>query len=106
MRIPLHRSGGDRTPIAWWEYIFTPFAFIGFIVFGIIGAFFFIPYYWLYPERHAQQIDLDGSSDERDQLEAFRFYRGRVSLLRRILEKARIVPYDIGPHDYFNRDVN
>ncbi len=104
MRIPLYRSGGDRTPIVWWEYLFTPFVLIVFIVFAIIGAFFFIPYYWLYPERHAQQIDLDGTSDERHKLEAFRIYRRRVSLWRRILEKARIVAYDSGRHDYFIRD--
>ncbi|MGA2498163.1 MAG: hypothetical protein ABSH20_10500 [Tepidisphaeraceae bacterium] len=43
MRIPLTRSAGDETPIAWWEYLFAPIIMPLFLLFLLFAAVVSIP---------------------------------------------------------------
>jgi hypothetical protein len=97
MRAPFVRFGTDYSPTAWWEWFFAPIVWPLFIVLLFVAAGLSIPYFWLYPERHAHQFDFEGSPEEQRQLREYRNHRRRISIWRRLLEKARVVPFDAGP---------
>jgi hypothetical protein len=48
MRIPLVRSGGDDTPIAWWEWLFAPVLMPVFFLFLLVAAVVSVPLEFLY----------------------------------------------------------
>ncbi|NCC52458.1 MAG: hypothetical protein EOM20_14740 [Spartobacteria bacterium] len=67
---------------------------------------FFNVYFWLYPERHKNVVDLEGSEEEKAELEAVREYRKSVGVRARLAEKLGWRPYDLpeelrhsGDHD-------
>ena len=80
MRIPLVRSGGDNTPIAWWEHLFTP-AIVLFL-FGL--AVWSIPYFWLFPERHATEWDFDETPEHERSLRRWRDAYARLTIAGRV----------------------
>ena len=43
-----------------------------------------IPYFWLYPERHAQQADLEGTESENARLRRWRAAYQKVSFIARV----------------------
>jgi hypothetical protein len=80
MRIPLVRSGGDNTPIASWEYLFLPAIML--FLFGL--AVWSIPYFWLYPERHAHVWDFDENQAHERSLKRWRDAYGRLTVAGRV----------------------
>lgn len=89
MRIPLYRASGDTTPIAWWEWPFFPaavvlFAVCGVVVIALLGALALlsIPYFALYPDRHACDYDF-GTEQQQEVMRRYRRFTSRVSLPRR-----------------------
>lgn len=79
MRIPLVRSWGDETPIAWWEWLFTPIA---------VAAFYLIPiavilYLVVYPERQAHEWDA-GTERQQEFMNRFRRRAARLPLWKRL----------------------
>jgi hypothetical protein len=51
MRIPLVRSGGDETPIAWWEWLFAPIMMPLFFIFLLVMAIVSVPVEFVYRLR-------------------------------------------------------
>ena len=97
MRVPYFRRFDDDIPFTWIEWILMPlYVPIFFLVFGML-ALLSIPYFWLYPERHANRIDFEGSPEEQERFRAYREYRSRISLGRRVLERLHLVDFDAGP---------
>jgi hypothetical protein len=84
MRIPLVRSGADRTPIAAWEYLFTPVLLVVLFVVGFPLAAASVPYFWLYPDRHCHQWEHDGNPSHARLLGRWRAMYRRLSLAGRI----------------------
>jgi hypothetical protein len=98
LRFPLVRSGDDfDRPIEWWEWLFYPIIVPLFILFLIVIGVLLIPFYWLYPERHMADVDIDATDKEKRELKRFRMYRARVSCFRRLLERFGIVEFDAPP---------
>jgi hypothetical protein len=83
MRLPLCRFNGDQTPVAWWEWIFAPIVMLFLIPLLLLGAILSIPYYTLYPERHAHEYDL-GTGRQRELMRRYRSRAARVTLPQRI----------------------
>ena len=71
MRIPLLRSGGDETPVAWWELccapLVVPIFFIALAGIAIVS----LPIALLYPERTMTSLDF-GTPDEQKQVAEWR----------------------------------
>lgn len=89
MRIPLVRFGSDDRPIAWWEWLFVPVVTpVGLTVLGIL-ALLSIPYFTLYPDRHATDYDF-GTPRQRAVMGRYRRLTARVSLRRRL---GRVLAY-------------
>ncbi len=82
MRIPLIRSGHDTTPIAWWGWFFAPLVWTILITLLFVLAGVSIPYFMLYPERHAHELDF-GTERQREVMRRYRRFTARVSLWRR-----------------------
>src|SRR4051794_13118809 len=82
MRIPLVRSGGDETPIAWWEWLFTPVVVMLVFVVGGALAIVSIPYFWLYPDRHMHQWNGDPAHTR--SLENWRSSYARLTFFGRV----------------------
>lgn len=95
MRIPLVRLKGDQRPIRRWEWLFAP---LYYPIILLILIFVILPYLWLYPERHAHVIDVEGTDEEKRKLSAFREHRRRVGIGRRLLERCHIVPFNSPPN--------
>jgi hypothetical protein len=57
MRIPLYRSGGDETPIAWWEWLFVPIMTPLGIVFLLVAAVVSVPveFVWRLRQQRAEK---------------------------------------------------
>ena len=63
----------------------------GVIVFLLFLAIFSIPYFWLYPERHVNIIDVDGSKEQQQALQEYRFRLKKKKFFRRLFEKLHIL---------------
>ena len=66
MRIPLQRSWGNETPIAWWELLFTPVV----LAYLCLTLLLRIPYLVVYPERQAFDLDF-GSEPQRKLIDQY-----------------------------------
>ena len=98
MRFPLARFRGDKRPIADWEWVFAPIAVPLFLLFLLALFLVSTPYWWLYPERHMHLSDApDAPPEQKRKLTAYREYRRRVGIARRLLERLHIVPFDSPP---------
>jgi hypothetical protein len=91
MRIPLYRGAGDERPTAWWEWPFFPLACVVLVVYGVlivtllgVLAVLSIPYFALYPDRHASDYDF-GTARQQELMRRYRRFTARVSLRRRCL---------------------
>lgn len=84
MRIPLVRSGGDDTPIAWWEWLFSPLMIMFVFFVGGVLALISIPYFALYPERHAHEWDFDDNATHQRLLARWRARYARLTLGGRV----------------------
>src|SRR5581483_8567019 len=80
MRIPLTRMNGDTSPIAWWENLFLPLVFLVLMIAAVAS----VPYFWLYPERHATGWDFDGNPCHEHRLRSWRSTYARLSLAGRV----------------------
>lgn len=82
MRIPLIRSGRDNTPIAWWEWLFAPLVWTILLTLLFVLAGLSIPYFMLYPERHAHELDF-GTPRQQETMRRYRRFAAQVSFWRR-----------------------
>jgi hypothetical protein len=62
-----------------------------FVAWGIVFALLSIPLYWLYPEKHMMQIDLEGSDEEKQRLKEYRAVLWKKGLARRLGEKFGLI---------------
>ncbi len=79
MRIPLVRSWGDESPIAWWEWLFTPIVVAAFYLMVIAYILYFI----VYPERQAHEWDA-GTESQQEFMSRFRRRAARLPLWKRL----------------------
>ncbi len=63
----------------------------GCIVFLLILTIFSIPYFWLYPERHVNIIDVAGSKEQQQALQEYRLRLKKKSIFHRLFEKLHIL---------------
>jgi hypothetical protein len=91
VRVPLIRFGQDDSPPAWWEWFFLPVVMPA--AFAVLGAAALasIPYFAVYPDRHAHEYDF-GTDRQREVMRRYRRYASRVSLWRRC-GRAAAVPF-------------
>jgi hypothetical protein len=79
--------------IPWWERLLCPVTLIWLLWICLRGTWQF----WLYPESHLHECEMEEQSVEYARLTAYRKYRSRVGTWRRLLEKAHLVTFDRGP---------
>lgn len=84
MRFPLVRIGGDDSPTAAWEWLFAPIVLPILILPLACLALLSIPYFALYPERHAHVWDFEGTETQRRQLARRRERYSRFSFRQRV----------------------
>jgi hypothetical protein len=83
--VPLIRSVGDDTPIAWWEWLFAPLAplvWVTTIPLLFVLAGLSIPYFMVYSDRHVTVYDF-GTERQLEIIRRYRRYTARVSFWRR-----------------------
>lgn len=96
MWIPNVRSNEEAlNHIPWWERLLKPVTLIWLLWICVRTTWQF----WLYPESHLHECEIDEQSSASARLAAYREYRRRIGMWRRLLEKARLVPFDRGPFD-------
>ena len=78
--------------------VFVPVALIGLFFMAMMAA----PYFWLFPERHRNGVDRDGTEEEKLRLGRYREYRKRVGVAGRIAELWGWRPFDEPPADYLD----
>jgi hypothetical protein len=76
------RFGGDNSPTAWWEWLFAPLVWAIVIPLLFMAAGLSIPYFMVYPDRHAHQYDF-GTERQREVMWRYRRLTSRVSFWRR-----------------------
>jgi hypothetical protein len=78
---------------AWWAmivyFVTAPACLVIFVAAGIWS----LPFFWLYPERHAHLIDIKGTDEQKAALNAYRKECAKYGLWRRLLEKLRLRPH-------------
>ena len=82
MRGPMIRFGSDDRPTAWWEWPFAPLVWAVTIPLFFIAAALSVPYFTIYPDRHAHKYDF-GTAGQRELMRRYRRFTSRVSLWRR-----------------------
>jgi hypothetical protein len=77
----------------WYLWPLIPPVFVATVVFVAIPlaalALVSIPYFWLYPERHAHQADVEGTERERQRLRRWRAAYQRISSAGRVRHALR-----------------
>jgi hypothetical protein len=79
----LIRSIADESPIAWWEWLFAPLVWAISIPLLFVAAGLSIPYFMVYPDRHAHVYDF-GTKRERELMSRYRRFTSRISVWRRL----------------------
>jgi hypothetical protein len=80
--VPLIRFGNDERPLAWWEWLFFPIVLPLVMLLLSIAALLSIPYFALYPDRHATSYDF-GTEEQQEVMRRYRRFTSRVPLWRR-----------------------
>jgi hypothetical protein len=79
------KSVTGRTP--WYAWPLAPFAFCAGLVvmipLGIVGLFS-IPYFFVFPERHRQVWDFEGTAHQRKLLERWRAEYAKLRFTQRL----------------------
>lgn len=83
--IPFIRFKDDDSPTAIWEWLFAPIVLPIIFALFVMLAVLSVPYFMLYPERHAHQWDFDGTDRQREILAKFRRIRSRCTVTQKIL---------------------
>jgi hypothetical protein len=68
-----------------------------------VAAALSIPYFFIFPEKHASSIDFDGTEDEQRAMQEYRRAVARIPLWRRLL--ARLGILQAPPLDFPGRDL-
>ena len=76
------RFRGDERPTAWWEWLFAPLVWAVTIPMLFIAAGLSIPYFMVYPDRHATDYDF-GTVRQQAIIQRYRRLTSRVSFWRR-----------------------
>ena len=81
-RIVKHRFRETK----WLFWLLAPFAFINalVVILPVGGALLSIPYFSLFPERHAHAFDFSGSPHQRERLVQWRSAYSRLTLAQRV----------------------
>jgi hypothetical protein len=78
---------------AWWSMLVYVVTAPGCLVIFAAAGIWSLPYFWLYPERHANLIDITGTDEQKAALDAYRKECAEYGLRRRLLEKFGLRPY-------------
>ena len=70
-----------------------PAFFLWMLIFAILS----VPFYWLYPEKHLNEIDFEGSEEEKQKLRDYRLAIGKKGMIRRLAEKLTLAQKDDPP---------
>jgi hypothetical protein len=83
-----HGAMPIRKRLPWYLWPLVPPVFVvTMVVVGIplgLLALLSIPYFWLYPERHAHVADLEGTESEKARLRRWRAAYQRMSFIARV----------------------
>jgi hypothetical protein len=82
MRIPTVRFRGDETPIARWEWFFSPVVTAVFLLLLVLYTPVALFFAFLYPDQHYTHLDW-GSPREQVLAERYRRFTRRVGFGRR-----------------------
>jgi hypothetical protein len=75
----------DRLP--WYAWPLAPLVLaIGILVMTVLGilALFFLPYFFIYPDRHAHPYDFEGTPRQRELLARRRALYAKMNIFQRI----------------------
>lgn len=75
----------------WWVYVLSFISVPVLMILMFVGAVLSIPYFSLYPERHATTWDFEGSPEQKLALHRYRQKCERRKFIRRVLEKCWIL---------------
>lgn len=79
----------------WRKLIALPF--VPAYIVGLILLFCLLPaFWWLYPERHAHELDVEGTDEEMREWAEYKALLSRKPFRRRLAEKIGLVP-ETGP---------
>lgn len=73
-----------------FSMVFVPVALIGLLLMALVA----VPYFWLFPERHMNVVDLSGTEAEKLRLGQYREYRKKTGIIGRIAELCGWRPFD------------
>jgi hypothetical protein len=83
-----HGAIPTRKHVPWYLWpLALPVFVVTMVVVGIplgILALVSIPYFWLYPERHAQRADFEGTESEKARVRRWRNAYRRLSFIARV----------------------
>ena len=83
---------GDR----WWARLVYFITAPGCVVLLLSLAILSIPYFLLFPERHAHSVDFQGTDEQKSLLQKYRKECKERGVFRRVIESIGIMPYS-GP---------
>jgi hypothetical protein len=89
-----HGATPTRRPVPWYLWpLIPPVAIVVAVTVGIplgILALLSIPFFWLFPERHAQLADFEGTEQQKVRLRQWRLAYGKLSLVGRVRRAVRL----------------
>ena len=88
--------GRNAADLPWYGWLVAPVLLpVGLVILLLLAipAAISIPYFWLFPERHRQLHDFDGSPKQHARLAQWRSAYSRLNLLERIKRASRKRPW-------------
>ena len=83
-----HGQSPTLKRVPWYLWPLVPPVFLATLIFvGIplgLLALLSIPYFWLYPDRHAHQWDFEGAGREKERLHRWRSAYQRIPFVARV----------------------
>ena len=89
-------EGGALNGFLW--FVLTPASLL--VLFLAAGVF--VPYFWLYPERHAARVDFEGTDAQKEVIAQYRGLLSRKPFWRRVAEKLGLVQSVDPPYPRFD----
>ncbi|TWT75796.1 hypothetical protein CA13_73690 [Planctomycetes bacterium CA13] len=86
-------SSRDGAPDTFWSILIVLLTAPACIVWLFVLAVWSIPYFLMYPERHAHMIDFTGTDAQKQAMREFREQAAQRNVFRRVLENLCILPY-------------
>jgi len=76
------------------------------LLFLLLLAPFALVYFWLYPERHRNIVDMNGTQEEIDELVEFCEYRKHIGICLRLAENFGWREYDAPPPELTGKGIS